>query len=300
MGTPHSRSGLRGRLANTCRRMVTAIRRTRWGILCILLGLGIAIAVVLPRPDSKDPDYGDWLVWAGCAVAVGIAAGAIIVYGLRRWHELQEIRRVPMRKVRRPVAGVGLLAVIGINSTFREPGYHWQTAVLVTGATLAGAAAAGAMYGIGVAATDVVNHHRPGAAVERLLKLRRLLERLLEALGGIVLLVTLLESAQNALDTEQQRPWQYTLIFGGFGSLLVALVYVPSWSALRREVEQACNKLFPLATVDKSSDLLTRVEDRQKLATNLGYHRTLAADLQAGLLIAAPLLTGATSAILQR
>ena len=248
MTTPRSTSGSRRRWAIAPGRVVTALRDSRWGMVCPLLGLAIASAVVLPVQAS---DRGAWLVWAGFAVAVGSAAGALFVYGLRRWAELQAIAPIPVREVLWPVGRVGLLAVVGINMTaaIPESGYYWRGAVLVTGATLAASTAAGAMYGVGPAAAEVVRGlqtgpahvvgglqpepaevvppRQRGPAAARLLALRRLLERLLETVGGLVLLLTLLQSAQTALDLVEDRPPEYVLVFGGFGSLLIALVYVP-------------------------------------------------------------------------
>ncbi len=280
--------------------MTSTLTDTRWGLLGPLVGFVLSSGVALSVDRS---DRGAWLVLACFSVAVGTSAGALVVYGLRRWAELKELASVSVRDVMWPIGGAGVLAVLGINSTAVAPdsGYTWQVAALITGATLAGATTAGTLYAVGIGAERIVLSEAGGVAVARLLVLRRMLARLLETAGGFVLLITLLEGAQQKLPgTEDHRPPEYILVFGGFGSLLIALVFVPSWTRLRKSGERMCDTLLTLDSTTNEPDIPKRVADRQQFAANLGYQRSLMTELQTGLLIAAPLLTGATSAILSK
>jgi len=140
-----------------------------------------------------------------------------------------------------------------------------------------------------------------GDHVERLVALRRLLRRLLGTVGGLVALVTAQTGAFIALEGSVHapgRPPQTALVFGGFGSLLVALTYVPGWAALRGCGQDVCERLFPMKGLDKPSDILSTAADRGALERALGVDTGLLADLQSGMAILAPLFAGALAAFL--
>ena len=201
--------------------MIRKLRDTWASILCPVGGLAAATAVIIMVAASQGRlDEGERLVWAALVLASGTAAGAIFVYGLRRWADLTELApAIGWRAVRWPVARVGLLAVVGINMTGFLPGAD-QTlplralGLLLTAITLSGAPAAGTMYGVGLAASasssaalaDAPDGEPVGVTAHRLVELRELLVRLLETLGGLVLLVTLSQAAQIKLGLYSSRP----------------------------------------------------------------------------------------------
>jgi hypothetical protein len=86
--------------------------------------------------------------------------------------------------------------------------------------------------------------------------------------------------------------------FGGFGSFLASLVYMPAWAALRDRGLKLCDELFSMEDLDKAQAIVSRVGDRQKLEQILGVDRNVLADLQTGLAILAPLLASAAAAFL--
>ena len=136
-----------------------------------------------------------------------------------------------------------------------------------------------------------------------LIALRRLLDRLLSAVGPLVALATLELGTLMALERSVNaqfgnRPPQYVLIFGGVGTLLVALVYVPPWAALRQAGHRLCDELFSTRELDRPDAILSMAGDRQKLEQILGLDHGVLGDLQTGVAILSPLLASAAAAFL--
>ena len=144
-----------------------------------------------------------------------------------------------------------------------------------------------------------------GELVATLVALRQLLQRLLTAVGSLVALSTLATGAGVALQRSQlpgssqgaaaELPPQFVLVFGGAGSLLVALFYVPAATALQRRGQELRDALFPLDKADEPSTILSLAEDRHKLEQLLGMDRGVVANLQTGLTILGPLLASAAA-----
>jgi hypothetical protein len=141
-----------------------------------------------------------------------------------------------------------------------------------------------------------------------LVALRRLLQRLLAAVGSLVALSTLALGAALALQQSlpagsarsgaAQLAPQTVLIFGGAGSALVALAYGPASTALKTRAQRLCDELFPLHEADEAAAILNQAEHRNKLEQFLGVDRTVFADLQTGLAILGPLIASAAAAFL--
>jgi hypothetical protein len=251
---------------------------------------------------------GLWLVWAPLAAALTAAAGVVFVYGLRRWADLQVLHPTRVRDVAGPVAFIAAVGILGVIS----PGYihllpgssadAWGGLLVVFAIVLA-VPAAGVMYGVRDAASSTKLPSTVGGQVALLIALRRLLERLLAAIGPLVALATLQKGAQLALQRTvgpqaATQPTQYILVFGAFGSLLAGLVYVPAWAALRDRGLRLCDEVLPLEGLTETLEILSRAGDRQKLEQILGADRNVLADLQTGLAILAPLLASAAVAFL--
>jgi hypothetical protein len=255
-----------------------------------------------------------WLVWAAFAVAATTAAGALFVYGLGRWRELNHLSAVSVREVVWPVMALVVVSLVLMNLTAFIPGpSHLDVRSLVGSrlgsglvgmfAILAGIPAAGVMFGMWRVAGTYVPPGKRGGTVDWLFALRRLLQRLLAAAGSVVALVTfsagtwwLLERSMHA--QYANRPPQLVLVFGAFGSAFVGVVYGPAWTALQRRGRLLCDEMFPLGQLDRRADILKQATDRQKLEQMLGLDRSIIADLQGGLIILAPLLASAVAAVL--
>ena len=94
------------------------------------------------------------------------------------------------------------------------------------------------------------------------------------------------------------RPSQFVLIFGAFGTTFVTLLYVPARGALQRRGEQLRKALFPLHRLKDETVVLRRASDRQALGQVLGLEGGTFADLQGGFVILAPLIASAAAAFL--
>lgn len=267
-----------------------------------VLGFVVGVGVVATYPDRDAPL---WFVWALLAVALSTAGGAVFAYGRQRWADLCALHRMHVCDVAVPVGIIIVVSLLPNLALFlRGPEQaNWRSSLLVTFASLAAVPAAGVAYGVRYAARSESLSRSSGGRLAALIALRRLLDRLLAAVGPLVALATLELAALIALERSVHaqfgdRPPQYVLIFGGVGSLLVALVYVPAWAALRRGGYQLCAELFPMSHLAQPSAILCRAEDRQKLERLLGVDRSVLGDLQTGVAILAPLLASAATTFL--
>ena len=281
------------------------------------VGLGLVLGVVIVLTPSTSRDAPLWVVWASLAVALTTAAGAVFGYGLARWSELAALRPIRVRDVAVPVAGLMTIAVLAaltsvvLTLTAHHAGAGWSAVrgwVLTSAATMAAVPAVGVMYGVRHAAGTGPAAGTRGEQVAALMALRRLLQRLLAAVGSLVALSTLALGAAIALQQSlpagsahsraTQLAPQTVLIFGGAGSALVALAYGPASTALKNRGQRLCDELFPLHEADAAAAILSRAEDRNKLEQLLGVDRSVAADLQTGLAILSPLIASAAAAFL--
>ena len=268
------------------------------------LGLAAGTWIVLTSPYRDLPG---WPVWAAMAVVLSTAAGAVFAYGLERWAELRGLQVVRTRQVARPIAGIVALAVLLLVAQVALTGWTgtWRGAALVALALAGGAPALGAMFGVRLAARGGRLSPTRGGQAADLITLRRLLQRLLPALGSLVALSTLALGAARAIRPQPlpssaaaALPPEAVVFFGAVGSLLVGLAYVPAATALRHRGERLCDELLPLRKADEASEVLRLADERQRLEQLLGVDRGIFAELQSGLVILGPLLASAAAAFL--
>jgi hypothetical protein len=289
-------------------------KATAWLATAAVLALGLAggIVLVLNHPGQSTPL---WKLWAPLAVALSTSAAAVLIYGIRRWFELNallkptpELPPVRVRSVALPVAIFATVAVLIINGPrflLERVDAHatWQNGLLVSLVVLAGIPAWGVMYGVWRVASTVSLSDAQGKRVVLLIGLRRLLLRLLAVAGAVVALVTFQFGTLMMLERHEGLPLgdlppQYALIFGGVGSLLVAVAYVPGWAALQRRGRELCQQLFPIGDRNDGPAILSWASDLKKMEQLLGVDRSIMADLKNGLAILAPLLAGAAATLL--
>jgi len=277
----------------------------RWcaGVAAPLVGALVGAALVVTSTYQR---ASLWFVWAPLAVALTTAAGVVFTYGLHRWTDLKALHPVRKRDVAWPVTGIAVFALALTNSTAFLPGparEQLRGGLLTSFVLLAALPAAGVMYGVWHTARNELQSVSQGGLLGLLVALRRLLRRVLTAVGSLVALSTLTTGAALALERSHpglfpNRPPQYVLIFGGVGSLLVAMVYAPAWSALQIRGLRLCDDLFRIEHLEDPVAILSQAENRQKLAQILGTDTSVWGDLQTGLAILAPLLASAATVFL--
>jgi hypothetical protein len=276
-------------------------------MLPVAVGACSGFAIVATVPYRDEPL---WQVWAVLGVGLTTAAGFVFVHGLWRWRDMfQESLR--LHDVAFPVACLAAVAVVStVFSVLQEGPSAWRGPLLVSLAIFGTMPSACTMYGIRQAALD----HLPGAKTigERtatLVRLGRVLRRrLLPAVGSLVALATLAlavaarlhESRVFEAASRNGRPMtpEVILVFGGMGSLLVALLYVPAAGAIRQEGEALCDLLFDLHTEDDGARVSELLEKRHRFEQILGTDRDFLADLQIGVVVLGPIISSAVSGLL--
>ncbi len=271
---------------------MTRLRGTAATILAVALfgAVGVALAA-----SSEGRGSGAWTLWVPLVVALTAATGALAVYGLGRWAELETLHPIEARIVVRPLAVWAIVAVLAINFTGATTHGNVVNGLLLSMATICGCPVAGVMLGIRQVAGLSSQLELRGEQLALLLELRGLLQRLLAVVSAFLALLTLQAGAllalQHDLNTDfGNRPPQYVLVVGAFGSLLIGSFYVPGWSALRREARRLVDDLYPLGIQHKADDVLATAEARHRFGMLVGTERTLLAEVQADLILLAPLL----------
>ncbi|MFI7672239.1 hypothetical protein [Actinophytocola sp. NPDC049390] len=85
---------------------------------------------------------------------------------------------------------------------------------------------------------------------------------------------------------------------GGLVALLVAMVFVPGWTALRNRGAELCDRLFSPDGLRTPSAIVAKVEERQKMEQVLGVDRGVLAEMRSGIWILSPLLASAAATFL--
>lgn len=276
------------------------------------IGLGLAFGIYFVFTSPYRPAR-LWPVWAPFVVAFTATAGAVFVYGLNRWARVSEGHKVRPSDVAGRIAAIIAVPLLVLIGSTQLPGSvrpSWRHVLLISVLILGGVPAAGAMEGIRHAANSKLVSGTKGKQVVVLVGLRQLLQRLLAAVGSLVALSTLAIGASSTLEQSLAAgsgqsaaatlPPQFVLVFGGAGSLLVAVFYVPAAGALERRGQSLSAELFPLNEANEASAILSLAENRNKLEQLLGVGHGVFADLQTGLAILGPLLASAAAVFLPR
>ena len=156
----------------------------------------------------------------------------------------------------------------------------WIVQAPTTAVVLASIPLISVMFGIRRVALSDPPSDAVGGRLAFLIALRQLLHRILATAGGVVALVALQFGARNALDRSvdsvHAAPPQYLLVYGGVGSVLVVVSYVPGWTALQRAGQRLRDELFPLNDLDGATRVISVAGDRQKMEQILGVDRSVA------------------------
>ncbi|WP_147434593.1 hypothetical protein [Micromonospora musae] len=269
--------------------------------LMMMAGAAAALGVAYTSPDRLLPESrNEWLLWASAAGLLGALSGSTIGSGVARWHDLQQIQHVPIRRIVSSVLAFLLLvagavaaahAILGRGLTWR---FGVFLGIVILGALPAGATLAGLriISMRGLAGT-------PGEQLAALMRLRRILTRVLQMMGSLLLVLVLIGAASVGWGSSETIPQSTALVIGAAGSILIALMHIPSATLLRRRCQVYVDEFSDIAHVSKA-DLITAAEDRIKLEEILGVNRTSLSELQSGLVIIGPLLATSIAAVIPK
>lgn len=126
------------------------------------------------------------------------------------------------------------------------------------------------------------------------IQLRDLSQRYLLAVGLEVTLLTLATGANRDLKlaiggVADRFPIQTVLIYALYYSVLLALIYIPTYLSLLNTGYAVRDELYPICDVDKFNDQIAK---RKSFEENLQLNINFEQNLRAGLVILSPLLSG--------
>ena len=264
-------------------------------LLAMLLGavLGTWIAWTSPQ-HGHEPR---WVLFAVLAAVLGAASGEAFGFGAARWRDLGTVHRVRLFHVLHLVLASVAVAVGLVAAT---PYVLGEQGLTGRGLALSAIAICGALPSAAtLGAVQRVARRRiqgsPGQQLNTLLSMRRLVGRLLNQLGFLVLLVTLVNGAATGWGAE--LPKAAVLFSGAVASFVVGVMYVPASTTLRRRCALFVDRHFPLTEV-ALEDLVEKAEERSKLEKLLGIDQTTFGELRSGLVIISPFVVSALAAII--
>jgi hypothetical protein len=271
----------------TAARWVGVLLRVLFPVIGAAAGAGISLTMTDRRHDL-------WLLFAALATALTCAAG----YGVERWRDMPVKFRVwPGVVLTCLVCALVFGAAIYYSL---HSGLVGRRGPALLAVTLLGAAPAAVLllsirFGEGRIRTGSY-----GDQVAALLELRRVVTRLLTAFGGLVALATFALGTATLMTADRTHPLPAdgVVLFGGAGTVLVALLYAPAAQAIRREGCRIRDRLFDLSGADDAATILERIDQRSRFDGLLGLGRGTVDDLRSGLVIVGPLATSAATFLL--
>ncbi len=251
--------------------------------------------------QGRAVDVGPFLLWGILVTALGIASGLVFDFGIASCGAIDRLQRVEWRRLRIQMVLAASVAslVVAVNLVI-DPSVGAVRGICLTIIAIIGGVPAGiALLGVRAAAAT-------GASAERSRRLNTYRElrsrsiQLLNALGTLVALTTFALGASILANAARQgiASIQVILVFGGFGTTLVAAVYQIPRSALREEGTRLAAELSPLAAPDVAG-LRQELEERDRVERLLGLQTDLMSDLQSGIVIFSPLLAAATAVLIR-
>ncbi len=271
-------------------------------LLCMLLGtlIGAGIASLSFKLADSPAERDQWLIFLLIAGLLGAAAGEAFGFGMSRWFEVQQYHSIKRWRVTLSVVMVLIIAAALIAST----NYVFANKETLTsrGIALSALAIAG---GLPTAATLAAIKQvcadplpgGPGAQLSAMLRLRQMSTRMLSQLGVLVLLIMGVNGAAANWGDIQQNP-KVVIFSGVVASFIIAIMYVPTASALRRRGAIFVGRHFSLADTP-TDQLASAAEDRQKLEKMLGLDQTTFGELKAGFVVLTPVVVGLVATLLK-
>jgi hypothetical protein len=245
-----------------------------------------------------------FLLWGALVLALGIASGAVFVYGLRRRACIDDVQKVTWRPTVKLAIRVSCAAALLACFNFAaDPSAGTARGVVLTvSAIVGGTPATVALLGIkqAILTTGGPEPHQEASRVQAYLELRELAAGLLRALGSLVALTTFaLGASRDAMPpgTQGLVPAEIVIAFGAIGTTLVGSIYAVPNQALRHEARALVRILAPLKSNDPAA-LRGELDARQNVERQLGLNAGLLSDLQSAIVVLGPLLAAATTFLL--
>ncbi|WP_344079152.1 hypothetical protein [Luedemannella helvata] len=265
----------------------------------MVLGGTLAFAVAWSNPD-KDTYHSNWLIWTAVAVLLGALSGSAFGSGLARRGEVNRVLRISHWQTMPAIVMFLLLATVAVvSSKFFIGSGLTARGVLLTAIAVVGALPAGATLAALRCLALRGFTGTPGEQLAALIKLRRVLKRVLQLLGSLLVFIVLVNAAAIGWGTANHLDEAAVVYTGAAGTLLVGLMYVPTSALLRRRASIFVSQFVDLAHAPRER-LVEAAEDRAKLEHLLGLDHTTLGEIQAGLVIVSPLLASAAAALLPR
>ncbi|RYP83257.1 hypothetical protein EKO23_19530 [Nocardioides guangzhouensis] len=284
-------------------RTVARHRDTRWS-LAVVAGFAMAAGALWLwafADQHRSLDDTPFVVWGILAVSLGAASGLVFILGRRSWDAISTIQPISWQPLRRRTALAAVVASTATALVFAiDPSIGTLRGVGLTILAIIGSAPAlTGMLGIRAALISSQSDALP-EQVRAYLELRALSSQLLSALGSLVALTTFALGASMLAHGGWQglQSVQVLLVYGGFGSTLVAMGYQIPRTSLRQQGRALVNALAPL-TAPEANVLRQELEQRDQVERQLGLQSDLLSELQTGIIILSPLLAAATATLLR-
>jgi hypothetical protein len=277
------------------------------GVAAVALLLVGARATTVSASFVDSPGFATW----AAVLAAQSAFWAVVTVPL--WREVRALYRATDPGLSIwviPGLIVAALALLALFSPAREAPWplvgHQIKAWVLTTAAAAGVGVP-AIFGICLV-QDRVRRHRPDTMatgdVDVALSARAQIRRYLGTAGAVIGLAVLasgalrLATVPEYLD-ESAFPATAVLLYGAFFTGLLVLVYVPAHLSLRRFCVDIREHYFPVSDMPPPTreDFAGWVESRARLDTLTQVNVTTGQQLQAGLFILAPLVSGILGAL---
>lgn len=281
---------------------------------CLAMGVPTGFDLHLNMQMLAQPVYFVWLIFIVFLTAISFLMAAPLWASLRFFRPYLTKKRVTDLVVSTflllvilmfPDGILGLLARAGMPL----PVYLFYPRILLI-LVVVYACISPAIYGISLIREmletryAVIPSESPPAAYAEFIalhtRLREQSQRYLAAIGLIVTLVTLTTGANRdvgiALMLNPNRlPTTVVLTYGLYFTVVVALIYAPTFLSLVRSGMDLRDRLYPICQVDTLAETMAK---RKSFEDNMQLNIGLQQSLSTGLIILAPLLSGVLTAFL--
>jgi hypothetical protein len=267
---------------------------SRWWSGTVVVAMALVGFVVALSSGQQESAL--WPAWVALAAGLCGVAGVVGLYGITAWRAVSRLRPLPWRKtwLRMWATGGGGVVLLAVTEVLAGPGWRGDLLALLT--IVAGGCAGLAIFGVGTAAETqpVRAGDLPGleSAVVELVRLRRRLQQLSAALGGLVALAAVTLGVGMLLGDEQSS-W-LVVIFSVAGSAVVGTFHAKVAAIIRGCGERVAGLVFGSTEPADVPDLVDRLEQRGRLEQLLGVQRSLFSDLQSAIPVLGPLIAVGT------